>query len=83
LLGSLGKKPKAIMEDLLKNTPNSKLKESFNKYLPAVLNNDAKTFAAVQKETLVETRKEFTGDKPVYDDQIAEIVDIRKLAGLK
>jgi hypothetical protein len=84
LLGSLGKKPKAIMEDLLKNTPNGKLKESFNKYLPAVLNNDAKAVSEVQKSTLVESKKEFTGNKqPVQEDQTAEIIDIRKLAGLK
>lgn len=81
LLGSLGKKPRAIMEDLLNNTPNVKLKESFNKYLPAVLNND--NSVKTQRETLVETRQEMTGNKPVKEDQTAEIIDIRKLAGLK
>lgn len=84
LLGSLGKKPRAIMEDLLNGVPNTKLMESFNKYLPAVLNNDT-SVAKAQKETLVESRKEMTGNvkKPVQEDQTAEIIDIRKLAGLK
>ena len=85
LLGSLGKKPRAIMEDLLNGVPNTKLMESFNKYLPAVLNNDVSSVAKAQKETLVESRKEMTGNvkKPVQEDQTAEIIDIRKLAGLK
>lgn len=86
LLGPLGKKPRAIMEDLLNGVPNTKLMESFNKYLPAVLNNDTASVAKAQKETLIESRKEITGDKtksPVQEDQTAEIIDIRKLAGLK
>lgn len=85
LLGPLGKKPRAIMEDLLNGTANAKLAESFNKYLPAVLNNDS-SVTKVQRETLIEGRKEITGDKPktpVQEDQTAEIIDIRKLAGLK
>ena len=85
LLGPLGKKPRAIMEDLLNGTPNAKLTESFNKYLPAVLNNDSVAVNKAHKETLIESRKEMTGDvkKPVQEDQTAEIIDIRKLAGLK
>jgi hypothetical protein len=82
LLAPLGKRPRAIMEDLLRTVPTVKLNESFEKYLPSVLNESAPTAAA--KRTLVETRKEVTGDKPVKDGRpAAEIFDLRKLAGLK
>jgi len=83
LLTPLGKKQRAIMEDLLRTVPNTKLKESFNKYLPSVLNESAPS-AVAGKQTLLETRKEVTGDKPVKDERpAAEIFDLRKLAGLK
>lgn len=85
LLEPLSKKQRAIMEDLLRTAPSAKLKESFDKYLPSVLNENVpvKT-AGTEKSVLVEARKEVTGDKPVKDERpVAEIVDLRKLAGLK
>jgi len=83
MLAPLGKKQRAIMEDLLRTVPNTKLKESFNKYLPSVLNESVPAKVA-GKTTLVESRKEVTGDKPVKDERpAAEIFDLRKLAGLK
>lgn len=83
LLAPLGKKPRAIMEDLLRTVPTVKLNESFEKYLPSVL-NESTPVQATSKQKLVETRKEVTGDKPVKDERpAAEIIDLRKLAGLK
>ena len=82
LFAPLGKKPRAIMEDLLRTVPTAKLRESFDKYLPSVLNDG--TQSAPVKKQLVESRKEVTGDKPVQNDRpAAEIFDLRKLAGLK
>lgn len=81
LLEPLGKKPRAIMEDLLRTVPTAKLNESFDKYLPSVLNEG--TPSAPAKKTLVEVRKEVTGDKPVHNERpAAEIIEIRRLAGL-
>lgn len=81
LLEPLGKKPRAIMEDLLRTVPTAKLRESFDKYLPSVLNEG--TPSAPVKKALVESRKEVTGDKPVQNERpAAEIFDLRKLAGL-
>lgn len=83
LLEPLSKKQRAIMEDLLRTASNARLKESFDKYLPSVLNENAPVRNA-EKSVLVEARKEVTGDKPVKDERpVAEIVDLRKLAGLK
>jgi hypothetical protein len=82
LLGPLGNKQRAIMEDLLKTAPTSKLNESFDKYLSSVLNESAPAKAA-SKQSLMEGRKEVTGDKPVQNERPAvELVDLRVLAGL-
>lgn len=81
LFAPLGKKPRAIMEDLLRSVPTAKLRESFDKYLPSVLNEG--TPSAPVKKALVESRKEVTGDKPVQNERpAAEIIEIRRLAGL-
>ena len=82
LFAPLGKKPRTIMEDLLRTVPTAKLKESFDKYLPSVLNEGTPSTAV--KKQLVESRTEVTGDKPVKVERpAAEIYDLRKLAGLK
>lgn len=83
LLSPLGRKPRAIMEDLLRSVNTGKLNESFEKYLPSVL-NEGVAAKSTDKHALVESRKEVTGDKPVKDGRpAAEIFDLRKLAGLK
>jgi hypothetical protein len=82
LLSPLGNKQRAIMEDLLKTAPTGRLNESFDKYLPSVLNEYAPT-KSTDKRSLMEGRKEVTGDKPVQNERPAvEIVDLRILAGL-
>ena len=68
------------MSDLLQTVKTSKLKESFSKYLPAVMDNDVKERAKI----LNENRVEVTGDK-VEDNSKevdAGIEQMRKLAGI-
>jgi len=96
LLGPLGKKHRAVMEELLETVKTEKLDESYKKYLPAVLNEN--THRHPRKKTLVEGSKpsekqvisERTGDKRANaaqqqddSDVIAEIQQLRKMAGIK
>jgi len=70
------------MNELMENVKTVKLQESFNKYLPAVIAGQAPQ----KKQALVEA-KEVTGNKISNTTRSSEtdsnIVDIRKLAGLK
>lgn len=86
LLRPLGKEKKDIMLDLLESVKTEKLEESFNKYLPSVLDGETPRVKKALKESVV---KEHTGDKkaPVKTDaddsaDVVELDIIRKLAGL-
>jgi hypothetical protein len=86
LTGPLSKDQREIMSDLLESVQTDKLQSAFDKYLPAVI--DGKTPA--KKATLTESEaKEITGNKEntnvssVSSDVANNIVDIRRLAGLK
>jgi len=87
LMAPLGKEKKEIMSDLLESVKTEKLEESFNKYLPSVL--DGETPRA--KKTLSESvTSEHTGNKATViteaddksADDVVELDMIRKLAGL-
>jgi hypothetical protein len=84
LLAPLAKDQKAIMTELLESVQTTKLQNGFDKYLPAVI--EGKT--PQKKQALVEA-KEVTGNKQVNSVSSGEsesnnnIVDIRRLAGLK
>ena len=84
LLAPLAKDQKAIMTELLESVQTTKLQNSFDKYLPAVI--EGKT--PQKKQALVEA-KEVTGNKQVNSVSSGRselnnnIVDIRRLAGLK
>jgi hypothetical protein len=85
LLAPLNSEQKEIMGELMESVKTEKLNESFEKYLPAVLNGNAKT--PQKKQALVEA-KEVTGNKVISNtnrssENDSNIVDIRKLAGLK
>ena len=88
LLAPLGKEKKEIMQDLLESVKTEKLEESFNKYLPSVL--DSKTRQAKKALTESVVTKEHTGNKQAPANAVAndstesvvEIDTIRKLAGL-
>lgn len=81
LLGPLSKDQKEIMGELLESVQTSKLRTSFDKYLPAVLNG-----STPEKKALVEA-KEITGNKQTNSISSAnsqgEVIDIRRLAGLR
>ena len=68
------------MSDLLQTVKTSKLKESFSKYLPAVMDNDVKERAKI----LNENRTEVTGDKVEENSKEVDagIEQMRKLAGI-
>ena len=84
LLSPLNTEQREIMSDLMESVKTSKLNESFEKYLPAVI--AGKT--TQKKQALVEA-KEVTGNKisntPRSSNSEVDnnIIDIRKLAGLK
>tara|TARA_B110000858_G_scaffold11814_1_gene12096 strand:+ start:2675 stop:3787 length:1113 start_codon:yes stop_codon:yes gene_type:complete len=87
LMSPLGKEKKEIMSDLLESVKTSKLEESFNKYLPSVLDGETPRMKKTLSESVV---SEHTGDKASVltteandrADDIVEIDMIRKLAGL-
>jgi len=85
LLSKLNKEKGAIMRDLLESIQTSKLQGAFDRYLPAVLDGAA---PKAKKEVISESR-EVTGDKEIKTQPAVEqkddsnIIDLRKLAGLK
>jgi hypothetical protein len=82
LLGPLSKDQKEIMGELLESVQTAKLRSSYDKYLPAVLQGNTPE----KKKALVEG-KEITGNKESNSISSAnsqgEVIDIRRLAGLK
>jgi hypothetical protein len=88
LLSPLAKEKKDVMESLLESVQTEKLKASFDKYLPAVINGDGNGIK--RKLTEGTTKKEVTGDREVVTEERAteqqastsNIVDLKKLAGL-
>jgi hypothetical protein len=81
LLSPLNGEQREIMSELMETVKTERLNESFEKYLPSVLNGKAPQ----KKQALIEA-KEITGNK-ISNNQnssgSADIYDIRKLAGLK
>ena len=84
LLSPLNTEQKSIMGELMETVKTERLNESFEKYLPSVLNGKAPQ----KKQALVEA-KEVTGNKVISNTNRSSeiennnIVDIRRLAGLK
>lgn len=82
LLAPLGADKREIMRSLLESVQTAKLATAFDKYLPAVMEGAAKKVA---KPALTES-KAVTGDREVKSQPqvgLDNILDIRKLAGLK
>lgn len=73
LTGSLGSQTRELMEEMLENVPNNRLMESFNKYLPVLLEE---TGSLEQKKMLKESKKhlsDVTGDKKPLVESTQEI----------
>jgi hypothetical protein len=84
LLNPLNKEKAEVMSSLLEGVQTEKLQSAYDKYLPAVLNNSSVTKAP--KAVLAESRTEVTGDKsakPVVEENDNNVIEIRRLAGLK
>ena len=82
LLSPLNDEKAEVMRNLLESVQTKKLDNTFNKYLPAVLNENV---VKSNKATLTESVKEVTGDKamPVEaKEENTQVIDLRKLAGL-
>jgi len=85
LLKPLNKDKAAIMTDLLESVQTAKLQTAFDRYLPAVLDGKS-MIKESKKEVIQESRTVKTGNKEQKTVQVEDdsnIVDIRKLAGLK
>ena len=82
LLSPLNSEQREIMGELMESVKTTRLNESFEKYLPAVIAGKAPQ----KKQALVEA-KEITGNKISNSNRSSEndnnIIDIRRLAGLK
>jgi predicted DNA-binding protein len=84
LLKPLNKDKQAVMRDLLESVQTAKLQTAYEKYLPAVLNNG--TVPKAEKQMVVESRKEVTGDKSAKvsaETNDNNVFEIKRLAGLK
>jgi hypothetical protein len=82
LLAPLSADKREIMKELLESTQTQKLTESFDKYLPAVMEGQKKP--AARKAAVLTEGAEVTGNREVKPEVgLDNILDIRKLAGLK
>ena len=84
MLAPLGADKRELMRSLLEGVQTSKLSVAFDKYLPAVMEGAVKKKEPV-KEPLIESTV-VTGDREVKTQPqvgLDNILDIRKLAGLK
>lgn len=84
LMNPLAKEKQALMSELLESVQTEKLKTAYDRYLPAVLSNKP-----VRSERMLsESRNEVTGNKRAVkqennDENDSNIIDIKRLAGLK
>ena len=84
LLAPLNKEKQEVMRNLLESVQTARLKNAFEKYLPAVL---AEGKSAKARQVIVENVSEVTGNKPAHrpDDDTADnsnVIAIKRLAGL-
>jgi len=82
MMAPLSKQNQEVMNALLESTKTVDLQKAFNKYLPSVLNEATKPNQT--KKVLSESSKEITGGKSVEAEASvdANIVNLRKLAGI-
>jgi len=81
LLGPLNEEKQAVMKNLLESVQTSRLKNAYEKYLPAVLSNSTPK----ARKALSESVSVVTGDKTVPAAQTEDrsnVIDIKRLAGL-
>jgi hypothetical protein len=82
LLGPLDASKREIMKELLESVQTKKLNEAFDKYLPAVMEGQASKPAP--KKAMLAESSAVTGNRESKPEVgLDNILDIRKLAGLK
>ncbi len=82
LLAPLSADKREIMKELLESVKTVKLNEAFDKYLPAVMEGQKKQ--PVAKKAMLAESTEVTGNRETKPEVgLDNILDIRKLAGLK
>ncbi len=79
LLAPLGKDKRNVMEELLRTVDTSKLTESFDKYLPAVLNEAVKRPEHSNRKVITESFGKKQGSTALMDDDSTLAVDLQKL----
>ena len=84
LMAPLSKDKARVMSDLLESVATSKLKASFDKYLPAVMNGGKTSMLNESKESIT---SEVTGNRTAKvlenSNDEGDIVEFKRLAGLK
>jgi len=80
LLAPLNKEKQEVMRNLLESVQTPRLKNAFEKYLPAVLEDRSVKAAKVITESVAEV----TGDKSVrvVEEDSSNVIDLKRLAGL-
>ena len=82
MLAPLSADKRVIMKELLESVQTKKLSEAFDKYLPAVMEGQSRTVAT--KKAMLSEGTEVTGNRESKPEVgLDNILDIRKLAGLK
>jgi hypothetical protein len=82
LLAPLGADKREIMKELLESVQTKKLNEAFDKYLPAVMEGQSRK--VTDKKVMLSEGSEVTGNRESKPEVgLDNILDIRKLAGLK
>ena len=82
LLAPLNEEKREVMANLLESVQTARLKNAFEKYLPAVL---AEGKSAKAKSVISESHVAVTGDKNVKvieEEDRSNVIDIKRLAGL-
>jgi hypothetical protein len=85
LLGTLNEDKAQIMKNLLESVQTPKLKNAFDKYLPAVLDTTDRN--SVAKKQMISEGVVITGDKSAKKTEVEieerdNVIDIKRLAGL-
>jgi hypothetical protein len=80
LMKPLSKDKANVMKQLLESTPTDRLEAAFKKYLTPVMEGKA---TATEKIIIAEAKTEITGDRIVKSEQSSNIIEIRRLAGLR
>ena len=86
MLAPLSADKRAIMQELLESVQTPKLATAFDKYLPAVMEGSSKKVVKTAEpvKTVITEGTEVTGNREAQPAVgLDNILDIRKLAGLK